>query len=63
MGRLTAASDRDYYDEIEHRVAPLTYCVSCVACSRDFYVRADEKSPFRCDDCLERDAAVAEAAR
>ena len=63
MSRWNAVSSDDYYDEIEHRVAPLTYCVSCVACSRDFYVRADEQAPFRCDDCLERDAAVAEAAR
>jgi hypothetical protein len=38
------------------------FCVSCVSCSRDFYVLADERPPFRCPDCLEMDAARSEGA-
>lgn len=54
MSRWTAESDMDYADEVAGQSAPFEFLVTCVACAGEFYVRADERPPYRCDDCLER---------
>ena len=48
MSRYTAASDRDYYDEVEG-VSPMPVEVRCVICDRPLSVPGDERGPYRCE--------------
>ena len=37
----------------EDDFTPRFYSVHCIACGRPFYVRADERPPYRCEGCIE----------
>lgn len=53
--RYSAPSDLDY----EHGDGqPTTYAVECINCHQSMDVRADDRPPYRCDRCCQRDAEI-----
>lgn len=63
MGMYSAASDFDYYEELNHVRGAVAY--DCPTCERRFYIMKSEGYPGphpQCDDCL-RDAWATEKER